>query len=817
MKRLLENRFFTLMVAFNLMLWCAACGGSSSTAPPPSHGFQVIRINGVPGPAELSHAKEEFGKGAIIIARNATTDQLDGWFGINLERVVPTERSGGDQNAVKAGDSLDNVLHLIAFRATPQGALHSFQGYSSGSAGADDSLSWQKGFATWKRNEGLGSQLAAGAPSAGAWTELQVLTSNGSDGSGNSASDTIAIYRLNDINTKYDWYMFVQQPQENPNFTSTSCGLFTDCGWYTYQRTMTIAGPFGSLFQYGPTGTISSSSAGFSVGGGLNGDTPSASASYSMSWSQASVTTLDQSIIPQNLAHWIENFTGQTGGTGTPPGTSIGSFYSGDAAIFQVPEGSMQFNAPVMSSLPVWEFHHDATGAADFSSLAVGFSNLQVNAPVISISPGQIRMSTGAQGSRAIKLVAQIPDSSQGLAWTIGNIPTWLSVSQASGSGSATITISVVSGTAAGTTGSIDIQTSPPYGAPAVEKGPLQVQITVMNPATGILVTGGQDQNENVLSSAEVFNPATMSFAATVGSMQSPREVHTETVLDNGQVLLTGGNTESAGFASTQTAELFDPDTGLFTFTGSMNAARAFHSATRLLNGMVLIAGGRTSDGSDVNSAELYNPATGTFSATGNMTVAREQQIATLLCSGQVLITGGVDGNNALASAEIYNPNSGAFTAAGDMSVPRVGQTATVLPNCQVLIAGGYNYVNTVYNSSELFNPSTSKFTLTGSMNTARAEHTATSLANGQVLVAGGFNSSGAALNTAEIFNPDSASFTPVANNMNSARSYHTATLLTHGPLTNDVVLAGGGNNSAQAQASAEYYDPSNGSFVILG
>src|SRR2546430_239890 len=59
-----------------------------------------------------------------------------------------------------------------------------------------------------------------------------------------------------------------------------------------------------------------------------------------------------------------------------------------------------------------------------------------------------------------------------------------------------------------------------------------------------------------------------------------------------------------------------------WTPTGSLNAARDSHTATLLPNGMVLVAGGFGVSGV-LASAELYDPASGTWMATGSLNTAR--------------------------------------------------------------------------------------------------------------------------------------------------------------------------------------------------
>src|SRR5262245_14520084 len=55
---------------------------------------------------------------------------------------------------------------------------------------------------------------------------------------------------------------------------------------------------------------------------------------------------------------------------------------------------------------------------------------------------------------------------------------------------------------------------------------------------------------------------------------------------------------------------------GAWEFTGSLSRARQVHTATLLPDGNVLVAGGLGTGGGILNIAELYNPANGTWTTT---------------------------------------------------------------------------------------------------------------------------------------------------------------------------------------------------------
>src|SRR6266849_4735206 len=316
--------------------------------------------------------------------------------------------------------------------------------------------------------------------------------------------------------------------------------------------------------------------------------------------------------------------------------------------------------------------------------------------------------------------------------------------------------------------------------------------------------------------------------------MRNVRFAATATLLANGHVLIAGGVAHEG--ASSATAELYDPATRGFALTGGLLTGRSRHTATLLQTGKVLITGGIDKDGKPVRAAELYDPASGRFLATGNMLEGRYDHTATLLANGKVLITGGgttTRGVTNTDTAELYDPASGTFSHTGtvtryydttsekffykgQMNATHAMHTATLLPNGDVVIAGGMDADGKPQALVEIYHPASGKFALTTkafphtgtAMTDVRCEHTASILPNGQVLIAGGSDTNGV-LATAELYDPAQGTFTcvggrsggPISLCKQSMTDFRTYALAV--PLADGQVLIAGGYNTWHNRTAA--------------
>ena len=113
-----------------------------------------------------------------------------------------------------------------------------------------------------------------------------------------------------------------------------------------------------------------------------------------------------------------------------------------------------------------------------------------------------------------------------------------------------------------------------------------------------------------------------------------------------------------------------------------MTTARHSHSSILLPNGKVLVAGGaygeESYDQTAISSAELYDPDAGTWSLTGSLQIVRYDQRTILLPNGKVLVAGGVSTQGVETSCELYDPSTGTWSSTGSLIARRQLHTATL-------------------------------------------------------------------------------------------------------------------------------------------
>lgn len=278
------------------------------------------------------------------------------------------------------------------------------------------------------------------------------------------------------------------------------------------------------------------------------------------------------------------------------------------------------------------------------------------------------------------------------------------------------------------------------------------------------------------------------------GNMMLDRLLPTATRLVDGRVLVAGG--------FNPTVELYNPDTRTWSGTSDSLTPHRYHTATRLGDGRVLVAGGEENWQTDI-TAEVYSPATSQWHATGTMGTFRSHHAAVLLNSGKVLVVGGTDGNGGvLASAELYDPATDTWSPAGSLATARSDHTATLLESGKVLVVGGRNGSGSLA-SAELYDPTSGSWTVSASMSLPRGAHTATLLGSGKVLVAGCDSPDWTPAASAELYDPVTGTWTATGA-LNQPRRFHTATLLPSG----QVLVAGGLHEYTGISFSAELYDP---------
>ena len=343
----------------------------------------------------------------------------------------------------------------------------------------------------------------------------------------------------------------------------------------------------------------------------------------------------------------------------------------------------------------------------------------------------------------------------------------------------------------------------------------------------GALLACGSDPEPPAQSPVPTATPTPV--VTRPGPMQQARKFHTAELLQDGRVLVVGG--QDRKLKPLSSAELYDPKTGKWSPAGSMTVPRRDHATALLPDGRVLAMGGLDDDRKVLSSAEMYDSQTGEWSTVPSMAVARRGHSALPLADGRVLVFGGRQiavsllDSDSLQMVETFDPASGQWSNAPDMAMGHIGLDAVVLADGRVLVSGGVGAslsqgsgsaagqsgsggVDTtgaarpsMPNLPELYDPTAEKWRGAGFVRGTMA-HTLTLLTDGMAVQVGGFGTGGSGVTNVEVYDPRSGTWEE-GPPMAVGRMFHTATLLQDGR-----VLAVGGTGAEGNLRSAEMFDP---------
>lgn len=223
------------------------------------------------------------------------------------------------------------------------------------------------------------------------------------------------------------------------------------------------------------------------------------------------------------------------------------------------------------------------------------------------------------------------------------------------------------------------------------------------------------------------------------GKFITAREDYSATLLPNGKVLIAGGRHSEE--SAVDSAELYDPATNRFTTTGNLSYGCFNHAAVVLQNGKVLLAGGEFFNSADAAGlggpcpAQLYAPATATFEVMNNVVTVTYFEFSggepIVLDNGKVLLSSSALSDFGLG---IFDPDTGRVASTGPLIKPRDRFVTTLLKNGDVLIFSGRGREHTYIATAELYSPASNRFTATGNLVTPASGPTVL-LPNGKVLI----------------------------------------------------------------------------------
>jgi len=220
--------------------------------------LQVVTLSANPSPQEISSAKQALQNGEIVMMQGDDAAQYDGILDLSLELEPDLNIESG---------TAPEVLQIVAAWQASNGSLHSYECYTPAGyqdTGENAGQNCTAAFQAWVDEEELEASGVTGTPEplAQDWTELGRPDVDYFDAKGNKLSDYVRLYRLNDNNFQYDWYLVARDPLSVPNYYKSCSGFTVTCGYTTNKRDFQTSlsayasNPGFTLYEWAPRNEI---------------------------------------------------------------------------------------------------------------------------------------------------------------------------------------------------------------------------------------------------------------------------------------------------------------------------------------------------------------------------------------------------------------------------------------------------------------------------------------------------------------------------------------------------------------------------------
>ncbi|MEZ5651249.1 MAG: kelch repeat-containing protein [Burkholderiaceae bacterium] len=533
------------------------------------------------------------------------------------------------------------------------------------------------------------------------------------------------------------------------------------------------------------------------------------------------------------------------------------------AALSSVSDAQTMLTVDVAGTYTIGLTVNDGTLASAASTVSVAVSNPPPAATLSTLSTTMLPVAMAVGGTHALNAVATYSDGATAdvttqVTWTssapgIATVDAHTGLVTAVAVGSAQIGASLNGVHAAPGTVDVLALAAPTLHRPVSGAGTVSLSWTPVANATSYNlywaentpgISSGSNRIENVqpgyqhsgltggkayfyrvaavLGNAEMPSNEVFSFVYGAGQpsgtfslaapLPSRRDDSAPTLLNNGKILLVGHLGDN-----TLPALLFDPSNNTYEQVASPTGRLWGKStATELLNGKVLIAGGHIFQSTGMGLIEeltdetyLYDPTTNSIISGPPFPAPVYDHSAVRLADGRVFFTGGQTNGGRSASSHFYDPVTNAFTSGPDMASVRIGHQSIALRDGRVFIFGGQN-ANGFDASATLYDPATNSFASAGSTAVTTNEVRAVELGDGRILIAGNVLPSGLIQQRAQIFDPTNDSIT----NATAPTLRHRDGALAR--LPDGRALYAGGNTGSPV-LGGEVFDPVTLSFSTTG